>query len=194
MWRGEGLSDTGRVIARILRVNDAGERGGVAMYQAQMAVARLRCPQAMPFLQRTRDNEADHARRFRALMPSRGAQPCRLPWIWRAGGTVLGLLTAVLGARAVYACTEAVERSVHKHLHDQLAWLRTRDAELAALVEAVAADELAHWEHAARMRAGRPAPLARVLERAIAATTEGLMWLSTRGDAARLARELAHVH
>lgn len=179
------------LVSRILRVNDAGERGGVAMYEAQMAVARRRCPEVMPFLERTRNNEADHARRFRALMPSRNAKPCRLPWIWTVGGRALGLLTALLGPRAVYVCTEAVERSVHKHLHDQLGYLRGADPELAELVEAVAADEMGHWRHATQMRNGAPAPLGRVLDAVISASTEGLMWLSTRGDSARLARELA---
>ena len=103
----------------------------------------------------------------------------------------LGALTALLGPRAVYLCTEAVERSVHKHLHDQLRWLEDRDRELADLVRSVAADEMEHWEHAARMRADSPAPFGRVLDRVIAWTTEGLMWLSTRGDSARLARVLA---
>jgi ubiquinone biosynthesis monooxygenase Coq7 len=188
MWIG---TEDEAIVARILRVNDAGERGGVTMYTTQIAVAGRRWPELLPFLERTRDHEADHARRFRALMPSRGAKPCRLPWIWKMGGMSLGVVTAILGPRAVYLCTEVVERSVHKHLHDQLQWLESRDRELADLVRSVAADEMEHWEHAARMRANAPAPFARILDRVIAWTTESLMWLSTRGDSARLARVLA---
>jgi ubiquinone biosynthesis monooxygenase Coq7 len=172
-------------------VNDAGERGGVAMYRTQIAIAGRRWPELLPFLERTRDHEADHARRFRAMMPARAAKPCRLPWIWNLGGIALGVVTSMLGPRAVYVCTEAVERSVHKHLQDQLRWLESRDEELAELVRSVAADEMGHWEHAARMRAGAPASFGHVLEGVISATTETLMWLSTRGDSTRLARELA---
>ena len=123
-------------------------------------------------------------------MPSRNAKPCRLPWIWTLGGATLGVVTALPSPRAVYSCTEAVERSVHRHLHDQLRWLKVRDPELAELVRSVAAEEMEHWEHAARMRAGAPVPLGAALEQAIALSTEALMWLSTRGDSARLAREL----
>jgi ubiquinone biosynthesis monooxygenase Coq7 len=47
-----------------------------------------------------------------------------------------------------------------------------------------------HLEHAMKMRGGRPAPLARLFDAAITASTEVLMWLSTRGDIARLARRL----
>lgn len=182
--------DAARIIRRILRVNDAGERGGVAMYEAQLAVARWRCAEVVPFLETTRDHEADHARRFRALMPSRGAKICRLPWIWTTGAMLMGAATALFGARAVYLCTEVVERSVHQHLSIQLAFVREHDPELAALIASVAADEAEHYEHAVRMRGDRRAPLGGLFDLAITASTEVLMWLSTRGDIARLARRL----
>ena len=182
--------DALRVIRRILRVNDAGERGGVAMYRTQLAVARWRCPEVVPFLESTRDHEADHARRFRALMPSRGAKICRLPWIWTVGAVLMGGATALFGARAVYLCTEVVERGVHQHLSVQLAFVRGHDPELATLIESVAADEAEHYEHAVRMRGDRRAPLSGLFDLAITASTEVLMWLSTRGDVARLARRL----
>ena len=182
--------DAAQVIRRILRVNDAGERGGVALYRAQLMVARWRCPEVVPFLESTRDHEADHARRFRALMPSRGAKVCRLPWIWTAGALLMGLSTALFGARAVYLCTEVVERSVHQHLSIQLAFVRDHDPELAALITSVAADEAEHFEHAVRMRGDRRAPLGGLFDAAITASTEVLMWLSTCGDIARLARRL----
>ena len=182
--------DALRVIRRILRVNDAGERGGVAMYEAQLAVARWRCPEVAPFLESTRDHEADHARRFRALMPSRGAKVCRLPWIWTVGAMLMGGATALFGARAVYLCTEVVERGVHQHLSVQLAFVRRHDPELAALIVSVAADEAEHYEHAVRMRGDRRAPLSGLFDLAITTSTEALMWLSTRGDIARLARRL----
>jgi len=183
-------SEPARIIRRILRVNDAGERGGVAMYQTQLAVARWRCPEVVPFLELTRDHEADHARRFRALMPSRGAKACRLPWIWTIGAAAMGAATAVFGARAIYLCTEVVERGVHQHLSVQLAFVRDHDPELAALIESVAADEAEHYQHAVRLRGDRRAPLSGLFDAAITASTEVLMWLSTRGDVARLARRL----
>lgn len=182
--------DAARVIRRILRVNDAGERGGVALYRAQLRVARWRCPEVVPFLEWTRDHEADHARRFRALMPARAAKVCRLPWVWTVGAMLMGLSTALFGARAVYLCTEVVERGVHRHLAIQLAFVRGHDTELAALIEAVNADEMEHLEHAVKMRGDRPALLGPLFDAAITASTEVLMWLSTRGDIARLARRL----
>ena len=57
-------------------------------------------------------------------MPARAAKICRLPWIWTAGALLMGLSTALFGARAVYLCTEVVERSVRRHLAIQLAFVR----------------------------------------------------------------------
>lgn len=182
--------DPATVIRRILRVNDAGERGGVVLYRTQLVVARFRCPEVTSFLEWTRDHEADHARRFRALMPARAAKVCRLPAVWWVGAIALGVLTALLGARAVYLCTECVERSVHRHLKIQQAYADQHDPELATLIRAVAADEAGHLDHAVARRGGRKVPFGRLVDAAITASTEGLMWLSTRGDIARLARRL----
>ena len=54
----------------------------------------------------------------------------------------------------------------------------------------MAADEAEHYQHAVRLRGDRRAPLSGLFDAAITASTEVLMWLSTRGDVARLARRL----
>jgi ubiquinone biosynthesis monooxygenase Coq7 len=64
------------------------------------------------------------------------------------------------------------------------------DPELATLIQSVAADEAEHYAHAVRMRGGQRALLSGLFDLAITLSTEALMWLSTRGDVARLARRL----
>lgn len=182
--------DTQTTIARILRVNDAGERGGVMLYKIQLFVARWRCPEVVPFLEWTRDHEADHAKRFRALMPSRKAKVCRLPWIWHLGAIGLGLFTAIFGARCVYLCTEIIETSVHSHLEHQYHFARLHDVELAELIRSVQADEMDHLNRAVALRNGGRVVFQNLLDPVVTALTDGLIWLSTRGDAARLKRRL----
>ncbi len=157
----------------------------------QLAVARWRCPEVVPFLTWTRDHEADHARRFRALMLSRGAKVCRLPWVWHVGAVTLGLATALFGARCVYLCTEIIETSVHSHLGDQYVFAARHDAELAELIRSVQADEMDHLNRAVELRAGRKVLLHAIMDPIVTALTDGLIWLSTRGDAARLKSLLA---
>lgn len=98
-----GLNKT--ITARILRVNHGGEHGAIRIYRAQIAMARLRCPSLLPFLQDTLSHEEKHLAAFRAMMPTRAAKPCRAMWIWSVGGGLLGVITGLMGREAVLACT-----------------------------------------------------------------------------------------
>lgn len=177
-------------IARILRVNHGGEHGAIAIYRAQIATARWRCPELTPFLVETLSHELEHRRRFRDLMAGRNARPCRAMWTWALGGAMLGAFTGLLGRQAVLICTEAVERTVHRHLDDQLAFLGPRDAELSETIRQIGEQEEGHLAHAVAERRPTQA-LGRALDAVISAATNVLIWLSTQGDSARLARELA---
>ncbi|WP_339915551.1 demethoxyubiquinone hydroxylase family protein [uncultured Brevundimonas sp.] len=176
------------IAARILRVNHGGEHGAINIYSVQIAVARLRAPDLLPFLREALDHERSHRCQFRDLMPSREAKPCRMMWIWGVGGGVLGLLTGILGREAILACTQAVETTVHRHLDDQIRWASGHDDELRKVIDDIRAEEVTHIAYAVENRAG---PGFRWLERLIEAATDALIWLSTRGDSTRLARELS---
>lgn len=103
------------VVARILRVNHGGEYGAIRIYRSQIAIARWRCPELLPFLTETLAHEQTHIAQFRGLMPARASKPCRMMWLWGVGGLILGGVTALLGRQGVLICTEAVERTVHRH-------------------------------------------------------------------------------
>jgi len=184
------VTDPGRTAARILRVNHGGEHAAIRIYRGQIALAGLTCPDLLPFLRETVAHEERHLRIFRDLMPPRSARPCRLMWLWAIGGGALGLGTALMGREAVLACTESVERTVHSHLQDQLRWLDGRDDELAAAIRDIQVEELEHLAFAERERRAN-GPLHRLLDRTISVLTDLLIWLTTRGDSARLARQLA---
>ncbi len=176
------------VAARILRVNHGGEHGAIAIYSAQIIAARLRAPDLLPFLLEALEHERSHRRRFRELMPTREAKPCRMMWIWAVGGATLGLITGVIGREAILACTEAVETTVHRHLADQIRWTSGRDEGLRRTIAEIEVEETAHIDWATGNRRGRGF---RWMTNLISAATESLIWISTRGDSARLARELA---
>lgn len=174
--------------ARILRVNHGGEHGAINIYSVQIVAARLRAPDLLPFLQQALEHERSHRRQFRELMPARQGKPCRMMWIWGVGGAVLGLVTGVLGREAILTCTEAVETTVHRHLDDQIRWADGRDPEMHRVISDICREEAGHIEWAIGNRRGRGF---RWLEQVISAATETLIWVSTRGDSVRLARELA---
>jgi 3-demethoxyubiquinol 3-hydroxylase len=179
-----------RTVARILKVNHAGEHGAIRIYRAQIGVARWRCPDVIPVLAGMLGHEVEHHRLFQEAMPARNAKPCRALFLWAIGGWLLGFMTALAGRTGIWACTAAVELAVHRHLEEQLLYLGPRDPELYAVIQSIKAEEQAHLDHA-EMHLPSRGPLVSALRLVIAWITEALIFASTSGDSLRLSRDLA---
>ncbi|MFN4042521.1 MAG: demethoxyubiquinone hydroxylase family protein [Brevundimonas sp.] len=179
------LTSDQRLVRRILRVNHAGEHGAISIYSAQLKRKGAYPADIEAWLAEALDHERAHRAAFQEAMQPRSAKPCRALGVWSVGGWLLGSITAMLGRTGVVACTAAVERTVHGHLEDQIAFLRRCDADLAALVEHIQVEELSHLAYAeANLKPG--SLLARPLSVVIACATEILIAASTRGDSIRL--------
>jgi len=176
-------------VARILRVNHAGEHGAIRIYRAQIRVSRRLFPEIVPVLEEMLGHEVRHRTVFREAMPARGSRPCRATGLWSLGGSLLGLTTALMGRQTIWTCTAAVEEAVHRHLDDQLAFLLGRDSALHALILDIREEELSHLRHAeAQLTA--PGPPRRALRATIGLLTDLVIWLSTWGDSTRMANDL----
>jgi ubiquinone biosynthesis monooxygenase Coq7 len=82
-----------------------------------------------------------------------------------------------------------VERTVHGHLDEQIAFLAGRDERLADLIREIQIEEDEHLAFAEARHDPR-AFAARLLSAIVAAVTTILIALSTRGDSLRLRRAL----
>ena len=176
-------------VARIVRVNHAGEYGAIRIYSAQIAVAARRYPDVAPALADMLAHEKKHCATFRAAMPERHSRPCRAMSLWSWGGALLGLTTALMGRQAIWICTAAVEAAVHRHLDDQLHFLNGRDPGLTEIILSIREEEEAHLHHAEE-RITTNGTGARVLRGIIVGATDTVIWLSTWGDSTRMARDL----
>jgi len=176
-------------VARIVRVNHAGEYGAIRIYRAQIAVARRLYPDIAHDLGEMLEHEIRHCTIFSAAMPTRRSRPCRLISLWATGGALLGFLTALTGRQGIWTCTAAVEAAVHRHLDDQLGFLATRDRELHDAIRDIRVEELSHLHHA-EMQLQPPNLHHRALRALISVLTDLMIWLSTWGDSARMTRDL----
>ncbi len=178
-----------RIIRRLLRVNHSGEHGAVAIYSSQIAKAKTRYPEILPWLEETLSHELQHRAAFLEAMPSRSAKPCRAMYVWKYGGAILGRITSLFGKNGVMICTAAVERTVHRHLAEQLSFLQKHDPALAETVSRILIEEGQHLETAERQH-NRNSVFAKLLSGAVSFSTEMLILVSTRGDSLRLSRAL----
>lgn len=164
-------------VARMVRVDHAGEYGAVRIYQGQRAV--LGRDPAGPVLAQMQAQEEAHLARFDALIAERGVRPTALLPLWHLAGFALGAATAALGERAAMACTVAVEEAICAHYAAQEAALDPEEAALRDTIAGFRAEEAEHrdigLDHGARQ-----APGYRLLTAAIKAGCRAAIALSER--------------
>jgi len=133
-------------LAEILRVDHAGELAAVAICRGQRAVLGEAPGQQRMLgqLAEMEAQEAEHLARFDRLLTERRVRPTALVPLWRLAGFALGAGTALMGAKAAHACTEAVENVIEEHYAGQVAELAEREPELSAQLAQFREEELAH--------------------------------------------------
>jgi ubiquinone biosynthesis monooxygenase Coq7 len=166
------------VIARMLRVDHAGEFGAVRIYEGQLAVL---APggRAAAEIRRMMVAEGRHLAHFEELLRERRVRPTLLQPLWSAAGYALGAATALLGERAALACTAAIEEVIDEHYRVQAGYLEGEGPALAETILGFRDDEIAHRERALALGA-EAAPLYELLTGAIKAGSRLAIRLSTR--------------
>jgi ubiquinone biosynthesis monooxygenase Coq7 len=166
-------------VERILRVDHAGERGAVSIYKAQIMVARYLWPSHVPALQEMLSHELAHFALFKAELERRNIRACYALGLWNIGGAVLGFITALLGPKAIWSCTAAIEQTVYKHLLEQMAFLERHDSAALLAVQSIEQDEKSHLAHALD-QGGGPIGTNRLIWALVSSSTFIAIWLSQR--------------
>jgi len=109
-------------IARMIRVNHAGEYGARRIYQGQLKVLG-KDPELRKTLEHMAQQEEEHLAYFEEAIIRRRVRPTALHPLWHTAGYALGYVTARIGPEAAMACTVAVEEVISDHYGDQLAVL-----------------------------------------------------------------------
>jgi 3-demethoxyubiquinol 3-hydroxylase len=153
-------------VARMIRVDHAGEYGAARIYAGQLAVLRNR--ESAPVLREMQAQEQQHLDRFSELIYARRVRPTALLPLWHLAGFALGAATAALGERAAMACTVAVEEAIDAHYAGQIDALDDGESELRATLGTFRDEELQHRDIALQHGAEQ-APGYRLLSAAIKA-------------------------
>jgi 3-demethoxyubiquinol 3-hydroxylase len=162
-------------VARMIRVDHAGEYGAKRIYEGQLAV--LKRSRAAAEISRMAAQEQRHLEAFEKLVLERRVRPTALSPLWHAAGFALGAVTAMLGERAAMACTVAVEEVIDAHYAGQIEALGEDEPALKAALKEFRDNEIEHRD-TALARGGDQAPP--LMTAAVKAGSRLAIWLSTR--------------
>ncbi|MFZ5608215.1 MAG: demethoxyubiquinone hydroxylase family protein [Pseudomonadota bacterium] len=165
-------------VARMIRVDHAGEYGAARIYAGQLAILGDQ-HKASPVIRHMKAQEDRHLKAFDALVCDRRVRPSALAPLWDAAGFALGAVTALMGEKAAMTATAAVEEVIDGHYAAQLQRLGARDPELSALIADFQADEIAHRD-TALLHGAADMPGHGALAGAIKAGCRAAIWLATR--------------
>src|SRR6187399_391351 len=137
-------------IEAMIRVDHAGEYGAVRIYEGQLAVLKRRkgAGASVETITHMAEQEQRHLKAFDRLVNERRVRPTALEPVWRVAGFALGAATALMGEKAAFACTAAVEEAIDEHYAQQIEDLGDRDPALKQTVEEFRADEAQHRQTA----------------------------------------------
>lgn len=164
-------------VARMLRVNHAGEYGAKRIYAGQLAV--LGKTDVAPTLRHMAEQEQEHLDAFSDMLVKRRVRPTALMPIWHVAGFAMGAATALLGKEAAMACTVAVESVIDEHYAAQEQALGEDEKELKQVISKFRADEKEHHDTALEQGA-ESSPVYHILRTAVVYQTKLAIWLSTR--------------
>jgi ubiquinone biosynthesis monooxygenase Coq7 len=129
-------------IARMIRVDHAGEFGASRIYAGQLAV--LGRGDKGDLLRHMKAQEQVHLESFSNMIADRRVRPTALLPIWNIAGFALGAITAAMGEKAAMACTVAVEESIDQHYREQIERLGEDEQPLRDTIEKFRLEEVEH--------------------------------------------------
>jgi ubiquinone biosynthesis monooxygenase Coq7 len=172
-----GDPEPAELIARMLRVDHAGEYGARRIYEGQLSV--LGRTRSAPTLRHMHEQELRHLAAFETLLVERRVRPTALQPVWHLAGFALGAATALMGEKAAMACTVAVEEVIDEHYAGQIARLGDDEAGLRDKLEDFRADEIAHRD-TGLAHGAEETPGYEILSGAIKTGSRLAIWLSER--------------
>ena len=172
-----GDPDRETVVARMIRVDQAGEYGAARIYEGQLAI--LKQSQVVGTIREMRAKEQAHLDIFDRMVVERHVRPTLLSPLWHVAGYALGAATALMGVQAAMACTVAVEEVISDHYAGQADTLGDDESELRSVIEQCRTDEQAHRD-TGLLHGAEQAPAYSLLSTAIKAGSHVAIWLSTR--------------
>jgi len=133
-------------IERFIRVDHAGERGAVKIYEGQLLALKTICKDSKleKTIEEMKIHELEHRNFFESEIKKRNITPTKLLPLWDLLGVGLGFGSTILGRKAAMLCTASVEEVIDEHYQNQIEQLGTDEKTLKDKIIKFRQDELHH--------------------------------------------------
>ena len=140
------MKKTNYSVEEFIRVDHAGERGAVKIYEGQLLALNtiIKDDNLKRKIEEMKVHELEHSQFFENEIKKRNIKPTKLLPLWDLLGVGLGFTSTILGKKAAMLCTASVEEVIDKHYQDQINQLDNNEKELKKNIIKFREDELHH--------------------------------------------------
>ena len=133
-------------IEEFIRVDHAGERGAIKIYEGQLLALNLfiKDNKLKEMIQEMKDHEKEHLEFFDNEIKKRKIKPTKLLPLWDLLGVGLGFGSAMMGKKATMMCTASVEEVIDGHYQNQINQIQSDEKDLKEKIKKFRQDELDH--------------------------------------------------
>ena len=133
-------------IEEFLRVDHAGERGAIKIYEGQLLALNtfVKDNKLKKMIEEMKNHEKEHLDFFNKEIKKRNIKPTKLLPLWDLLGVGLGFGSAIMGKKATMLCTASVEEVIDEHYQNQLDQLHADEKILKEKIKKFREDEIHH--------------------------------------------------
>ena len=140
------MKKTDSKVEEFIRVDHAGERGAVKIYEGQLLALNtiVKNSNLRDTIEHMKEHEVEHCEFFEKEIKKRNIKPTRFLKLWDLLGLGLGFGTTILGKEAAMLCTASVEEVIQDHYANQINQLKDDERELKEKIIKFREDEIDH--------------------------------------------------
>ena len=133
-------------VKEFIRVDHAGERGAVKIYEGQLLALNtiIKNETLKKTIEEMRLHEKEHCEFFEKEIKKRNIKPTVFLPLWDLLGIGLGFGSTIIGKKAAMLCTASVEEVIDEHYLNQINQLKSDEKNLKNKIIKFRKDELHH--------------------------------------------------
>ena len=133
-------------IEEFIRVDHAGERGAIKIYEGQLLALNtiVKDENLKKIIEEMIIHEKEHCEFFENEIKKRKIKPTKFLPLWDLLGVGLGFGSTILGKKTAMLCTASVEEVIDKHYQNQINQLGSDEKNLKKKIIKFRDDEIHH--------------------------------------------------